>query len=60
MRGNVARLHRALVQFMLDVHTQENGYEEVNVPFVVNRSSLIGTGQLPKFADDLFKLEEER
>ncbi|MAV24607.1 MAG: serine--tRNA ligase [Gammaproteobacteria bacterium] len=60
MRGNVARLHRALVQFMLDVHTQENGYEEVNVPFIVNRSSLVGTGQLPKFADDLFRLEEER
>lgn len=60
MRGDVARLHRALVQFMLDIHTQENGYEEVNVPFIVNRASLVGTGQLPKFEADLFRLDEER
>ncbi len=60
MRGDVAKLHRALVQFMLDVHTDEHGYEEVNVPFIVNRDSLYGTGQLPKFEEDLFKLNEER
>ncbi len=60
MRGDIAKLHRALVQFMLDVHTDEHGYEEVNVPFIVNRDSLYGTGQLPKFEEDLFKLNEER
>ncbi len=60
MRGEIAKLHRALVQFMLDVHTDEHGYEEVNVPFIVNRDSLYGTGQLPKFEEDLFKLNEER
>ncbi|MEE4381553.1 MAG: serine--tRNA ligase [Pseudomonadales bacterium] len=56
-RGVLARLHRALGQFMLDVHTQEHGYLEVNVPVVVNGDSLRGTGQLPKFAEDLFRLE---
>lgn len=60
MKGAVARLHRALIQFMLDVHTREHGYEEVYVPFIVNRESLTGTGQLPKFEEDLFKLEDER
>lgn len=59
MRGGIARLHRALAQFMLDVHTQEHGYEEVNVPFIVNQDSLLGTGQLPKFAEDLFKLHTD-
>ena len=60
MTGAVARMHRALIQFMLDVHTREHGYEEVYVPFIVNRESLTGTGQLPKFEEDLFKLEDDR
>ncbi len=60
MRGAVARMHRALIQFMLDVHTSEHGYEEVYVPYIVNRDSLTGTGQLPKFEEDLFKLDDER
>lgn len=60
LRGDLARLHRALVQFMLDTHTQKHGYEEVNVPFIVNADSLFGTGQLPKFEEDLFKLTDER
>lgn len=60
MRGAVARLHRALAQFMLDQHTQTSGYEEVNVPFLVNKDSLEGTGQLPKFEEDLFKLQGEQ
>ncbi len=60
LRGDLARLHRALAQFMLDTHTQQHGYEEVNVPFVVNGDSLFGTGQLPKFEEDLFKLTDER
>lgn len=57
MRGPIARLHRALVQFMLDRQTLEHGYEECYVPYMVNRDSLIGTGQLPKFGEDLFRLE---
>ena len=60
MRGAVARLHRALAQFMLDQHTQQSGYEEVNVPFLVNSDSLEGTGQLPKFEEDLFRLQGEQ
>ena len=56
MRGDVARLHRALAQLMLDTHTREHGYTEVNVPVVVNRDALVGTGQLPKFEEDLFRL----
>lgn len=56
MRGDLARLHRALAQFMLDVHTGEHGYEEVYVPYLVNADSLRGTGQLPKFEEDLFKV----
>jgi seryl-tRNA synthetase len=60
LRGNLARLHRALAQFMLEIHTTEHGYEEVNVPFIVNRDSLFGTGQLPKFEEDLFKLTDDR
>ena len=54
MRGGVARLHRALAQFMLDVHTHEHGYTEVYVPYMVNQDSMFGTGQLPKFEEDLF------
>lgn len=54
LRGKVARLHRALSQFMLDVHTNEHGYEEMYVPYLVNADSLYGTGQLPKFGEDLF------
>lgn len=57
MRGAVARLHRALIQFMLDLHSGEYGCSEVNVPYMVNADSLYGTGQLPKFAADLFRLE---
>ncbi len=56
-RGAGARLERALINFFLDVHTREHGYEEILPPFVVSSKSLYGTGQLPKFADDLFKLE---
>jgi seryl-tRNA synthetase len=54
LRGNVARLHRALSQWMLDLHSQEHGYVESYVPYVVNAAALTGTGQLPKFEDDLF------
>lgn len=60
MQGAVARLHRALTQFMLNTHTGAHGYEEVYVPYLVNRDSLYGTGQLPKFEEDLFKLDDER
>ncbi len=60
MHGGLARLHRALVQFMLDMHTTEHGYREVYVPYIVNSESLYGTGQLPKFAEDLFRLEGEQ
>ncbi|WNH52539.1 serine--tRNA ligase [Stenotrophomonas oahuensis] len=55
LRGPIARLHRALAQFMLDLHTGEHGFDETNVPVLVNPESLRGTGQLPKFEDDLFK-----
>lgn len=54
MRGQVAKLHRALTQFMLDLHTSEHGYTELYVPYLVNHASLYGTGQLPKFGADLF------
>jgi seryl-tRNA synthetase len=57
LNGSMARLHRALIQFMLDTHTDEHGYQEVYVPYLVNADSLKGTGQLPKFEDDLFKLQ---
>jgi len=56
MKGPLARLHRALAQFMLDVHTTEHGYTEVYVPYLVNAESMRGTGQLPKFEDDLFSV----
>ena len=59
IRGQLARLHRALIQFMLNLHTQEHGYREVYVPYMVNADSLRGTGQLPKFEADLFKLSGE-
>tara|TARA_B100002003_G_C14144519_1_gene550270 strand:- start:1615 stop:2892 length:1278 start_codon:yes stop_codon:yes gene_type:complete len=59
MQGATAQLHRALIQFMLNTHTQEHGYTELNVPYIVNANSLTGTGQLPKFEEDLFKLEHE-
>ena len=57
LRGQLARLHRALAQFMLDLHTGEHGYEETNVPVIVNADSMRGTGQLPKFEEDLFSTE---
>jgi seryl-tRNA synthetase len=56
LAGPLARLHRALIQFMLDLHTTEHGYREVYVPYLVNADSLTGTGQLPKFEQDLFKV----
>ncbi len=56
--GAGARLERALISFMLDIHTTEHGYKEILPPFMVNRKSMTGTGQLPKFAEDLFKLED--
>ncbi len=59
LKGGLSRLHRALVQFMLDVHTREHGYEEVYVPYIVNSASLRGTGQLPKSSDDMFQLKGE-
>ncbi len=59
MSGGIARLHRALIQFMLDLHSQEHGYTETSVPYIVNADSLRGTGQLPKFEEDLFKLRHE-
>lgn len=58
LRGPIARLHRALAQFMLDLHVGEHGYEETNVPLLVNADSMRGTGQLPKFEDDLFRIYE--
>ncbi|MCC6302002.1 MAG: serine--tRNA ligase [Gammaproteobacteria bacterium] len=57
LSGPLARLHRALIQFMLDLHTTEHGYREVYVPYLVNADSLTGTGQLPKFEQDLFKIQ---
>jgi seryl-tRNA synthetase len=60
LNGAGARLERALIDFMLELHTSEHGYLETLPPFIVNRDSLFGTGQLPKFAADLFKLEDER
>ena len=59
LRGELARLHRALAQFMLDLHTGEHGYLECNVPLLVNADSMHGTGQLPKFEDDLFATSED-
>ncbi len=56
MRGQVSRLHRALAQFMLDLHSREHGYTEVSVPYLVQSQALLGTGQLPKFEEDLFRV----
>jgi len=56
LRGQVARLHRALAQFMLDLHTGKHGYQECYTPYIVNASTLLGTGQLPKFKDDMFSV----
>ena len=58
LTGPGAKLQRALIQFLLDHHTQENGYREVSPPFVINRDCMIGTGQLPKFEDDMYSLED--
>ncbi|HEX2549717.1 MAG TPA: serine--tRNA ligase [Gammaproteobacteria bacterium] len=60
MHGIVARLHRALIQFMMDLHTSEHGYKEVYVPYIVNQETLFGTGQLPKMEEDLFALKGEQ
>ncbi len=60
LKGDLARLHRALIQLMLNSHIQDHGYEEVYVPYLVNAESLRGTGQLPKFEEDLFKIPGER
>ena len=59
MKAAAARMHRALIQFMLDTHTLEHGYTEVNVPYLVNPDSLFGTGQLPKFAEEQFHVEKQ-
>ncbi len=59
LRGVIAKLQRALMQFMLDVHTTENGYQEIHVPYIVNEACFFGTGQLPKFAEDLFAIDGE-
>lgn len=56
LRGPIAKLHRALAQFMLDLHTEEHGYQEINVPAIVNASALYGTGQLPKMKEDLYHI----
>jgi len=60
MRGGLARLHRALAQFMLDLHTRDHGYTELYVPYLVNASTLQGTGQLPKFEADLFRVQGDQ
>ncbi|STX50549.1 seryl-tRNA synthetase [Legionella busanensis] len=57
MKQDLARLHRALIQFMLDIHIEEHSYQEIYVPYIVNAESLLGTGQLPKFENDLFKIK---
>ena len=59
LRNDIAHLQRALINFMLDTHVNEHGYEEVYVPYIVNKDSLLGTGQLPKFEEDLFKINNE-
>lgn len=60
LKSQLAKLQRALTQFMLDIHTEEHGYQEIYVPFIVNADSLYGTGQLPKFEEDLFKLSGDQ
>lgn len=59
LRGPIARLHRALAQFMINLHTSEHGYEEAYTPYLVQAPALQGTGQLPKFEEDLFKISRE-
>ncbi len=59
LKGQLARLHRALIQFMLDLHTEQHGYTELYVPYIVNQHSLYGTGQLPKFKSDLFEVSND-
>jgi seryl-tRNA synthetase len=59
LKNEIAHLQRALLNFMLDTHVKDHGYEEVYVPYIVNKDSLIGTGQLPKFEEDLFKIDGE-
>jgi len=59
MKGQMAKLHRALIQFMLDLHSKEHGYTEIYVPYMVNAESLLGTGQLPKFEADLFSIPQQ-
>ena len=59
LRNDIAHLQRALINFMIDTHVQEHGYEEVYVPYIVNKESMIGTGQLPKFEEDLFKIDNQ-
>lgn len=59
LHHKLARLHRALIQFMLDLHTREHGYQEIYVPYIVNADSMFGTGQLPKFKDDSFSVSKE-
>src|SRR4029077_16272063 len=59
LNGGLARLHRALTQFMLDLHTSEHGYSEIYVPYMVNAASMRGTSQLPKFEEDLFAVQGE-
>ena len=59
LRNEIAHLQRALINFMIDTHVSEHGYEEVYVPYIVNKDSLLGTGQLPKFEEDLFKINNE-
>ena len=59
LKNEIAQLQRALLNFMLDTHVKDHGYEEVYVPYIVNKDSLIGTGQLPKFEEDLYKIDGE-
>ena len=60
LKGKIAKLHRSLAQFMLDLHTEEHGYTEVYSPYMANAKSLFGTGQLPKFEEDLFKTKRDQ
>ena len=59
LKGQIAQLHRALIQFMMDVHVNEHSYQEVNVPYLVNEDSCVNTGQLPKFKEDLFYIQDQ-
>ena len=59
LKGQIAQLHRALIQFMMDVHVNEHNYQEVNVPYLVNEDSCVNTGQLPKFKEDLFYIQDQ-